>query len=168
MATRLFDSLQGEHGLSERHRLLLEVAALMHEAGKFVATRAHHKHSYYVIANAEILGLSRSEIDVVAQVARYHRRSMPKTTHVEYTAMPRDQRMTVNKLAAILRVADALDKGHWQQVHAFQAEQHRQELVLYVQGAGDLGLERLALRTKSDLFEDVFGLKVRLEEAVEA
>ena len=167
IAVQLFDSLQDEHGLSQRHRLLLEVACILHEVGKFVATRAHHKHSYYLIDNAEILGLSRSEIEMVALVARYHRRSIPKTSHLEYTALPRDQRMVVDKLAAILRVADAVDKGHWQQLREFHVEQDRQEMVLYVKGAGDLALERMALRLKSDLFEDVYGLKVRIEEAVE-
>ncbi|MCD4824094.1 MAG: Ppx/GppA family phosphatase [Phycisphaerae bacterium] len=167
IAVRLFDNLQNEHGLTQRHRLLLKVAALMHEIGKFVATRAHHKHSYYLIANAEILGLSRNEINMVAQVARYHRRSIPKTSHLEYAALPRDQRMVVNKLAAILRVADSLDKGHWQQLREFHFEQDRQELVIYVNGTGDLGLERLAIFQKSDLFEDIFGLKVRLDETPE-
>jgi exopolyphosphatase/guanosine-5'-triphosphate,3'-diphosphate pyrophosphatase len=161
---RLFDGLQGEHGLTQRHRLLLEVAALLHEVGKYVSTRAHHKHSRYLIANAEILGLRRAEIDLVAQVARYHRRSEPKASHPEYAALPRDERLVVNKLAAILRVADALDRGHWQQVCDVQMETRGQELVLYVKDARDLGLERLALANKGDLFEDVFGLKVRLEE----
>lgn len=164
IAVRLFDRMQKEHRLSPRHRLLLQVAGLIHEAGRFVSSRAHHKHSYYLVANAEILGLRRQEIETVAHVARYHRRSMPKASHFDYMALPRDQRMVVNKLGAILRVADALDKGHWQQVRRFEVEREDQDLVIYVKGAGDLILERRAVATKDDMFEDIFGMRIRLEE----
>ena len=78
VAVRLFDVLQADHGLSTRHRLLLRVAALLHEVGGFVSSRSHHKHSDYLIANSEIFGLNRDEIALVAQIARYHRRSVPR------------------------------------------------------------------------------------------
>jgi exopolyphosphatase/guanosine-5'-triphosphate,3'-diphosphate pyrophosphatase len=164
LAVRLFDALQDGHGLQPRHRLLLQVAALLHEVGVFVSNRAHHKHSYYLIANAEILGLRREDIGIVAHVARYHRRSMPKTSHLDYMALPPQQRMVVNKLAAILRVADCLDRGHMGRVKDPEIEVQGRELVIYVPGAGDLSLERLALGEKADLMEDIFGLNVRLEE----
>ena len=80
LAVRLFDQLQADHGLGARHRLLLRVAGLLHEVGSVVSSRAHHKHSYYLIANAEIFGLGPGEISIVAHVARYHRRSVPKPT----------------------------------------------------------------------------------------
>jgi len=164
LALRLFDELQREHGLTAHHRLLLRVAALLHEVGKFVNSRAHHKHSQYLISNAEIFGLRRSDITIVSHVGRYHRRSVPKSSHLEYMGLPREQRMVVNKLAAILRVADALDKGHWQQVRDFTLERQERDLVIHVTGAMDLTLERRALALKSDLFEDIFGYRVRLEE----
>ena len=90
LAVRLFDELHAEHGLGPRQRLLLEVAGLLHEVGGFVSSRSHHKHSGYLIANSEIFGLNRDEIAVVAQVARYHRRSGPKPSHAEYVALPRE------------------------------------------------------------------------------
>ncbi len=164
LALRFFDELQKEHGLKPQHRLLLQVAALLHEVGQFVSSRAHHKHSYYLIANTEVFGLRREEILVAAHVARYHRRSMPKSTHLEYMALPREQRLVINKLAALLRLADALDRGHYQQVRDFQLERQGSDLVLYVKGAADLTLERRAAVEKGDLFQDVFGMKVRLEE----
>ena len=86
--------------------------ALLHEVGGFVSSRAHHKHSEYLIANSEIFGLNRGEIDLVAQIARYHRRSVPQASHPVYMALPRESRVVVNKLAAMLRVADALIRGH--------------------------------------------------------
>jgi exopolyphosphatase/guanosine-5'-triphosphate,3'-diphosphate pyrophosphatase len=165
LALRLFDELRGEHGLGGRQRLLLHVAALLHEAGAFVSNRAHHKHSYYVIANAEIFGLTREELAVVGLVARYHRRSCPKPSHAEYMALPRDLRMVVSKLAALLRVADALDADHSQQVGEILCRRGDEEFRITAAGPTDLALERQAIALKADLFEDVYGMKVLLEGA---
>lgn len=164
LAASLFDQLQTEHGLKPRQRLLLCVAGLVHEVGGFVSSRSHHKHSYYLVANSEIYGLTREEILTVALVARYHRRSTPKPSHVEYMIMPRETRMVVNKLAALLRVADALDRGHAQQVREVRCERREDELVIATPGVADLALERRAMTTKADLFEEIYGLRVRLEE----
>ena len=90
MAVRLFDELKPDHGLGPRYRLLLRVAGLLHEVGGFISNIAHHKHSYYLIRNSEVFGLSRSEIEMVAQIARYHRRSAPKSSHTEYMSLPRE------------------------------------------------------------------------------
>jgi len=164
LSAKLFDLLQAEHGLAARHRLLLRAAGLLHEVGGFVSNRSHHKHSYYLIANAEIFGLTRDEHILVAHVARYHRRAVPQPSHLEYVALPRDRRILVNKLAALLRVADALDRAHGQQVRDFQGERRGDEFVITVPGVTDLTLERQAIGQKGDLFEDVFGLRIRLEE----
>ena len=165
LSVRLFDQLQKEHGLGPRDRLLLRVAAILHEVGGFVSSRSHHKHSYYLISNSEIFGLRREELQIVALVARYHRRNFPRPTHLEYMMLPRESRMAVSKLAAILRVADALDRGHAQQIRDIQVEREGGEFVIYVRGLPDLALERRALEVKADLFEEIYGLKVRLEEA---
>ncbi len=101
----------------------------------------------------------------MALVARYHRRNVPQPTHLEYMMLPRESRMAVSKLAAILRVADALDRGHAQQISDFQVQREGQDFVLYVRGVPDLALERRALEAKADLFEEIYGLRVRLEEA---
>jgi exopolyphosphatase/guanosine-5'-triphosphate,3'-diphosphate pyrophosphatase len=163
LAVTLFDKLQAEHGMRPQHRLLLRVAGLLHEVGGFVSSRSHHKHSYYLIANSEIFGLTHEEIQVVALAARYHRRSCPKPAHMEYMALPRETRMLVSKLAALLRVADALDRGHAQQVRDIRCELQEDELIITVPGVSDLALERRALVTKADLFEEIYGLKIRLE-----
>lgn len=163
-ALRLYDAMQPDHGLGSRARLLMRVAALLHEIGGFVSNRAHHKHSEYLIANSEIFGLSRTEIAMIAQIARYHRRSTPKPSHPAYMALPREHRVVVNKLAAILRVADAIARGHSRKMHDMAIERQGDELVLTTCGAADLILERHALAAKGDLFEDVYGMRVRLEE----
>jgi exopolyphosphatase/guanosine-5'-triphosphate,3'-diphosphate pyrophosphatase len=164
LAERIFDEMQDEHRLGPRDRLLLRVAALLHDIGMFVSNRAHHKHTRYLISHMEIFGLGREEVEKVAALARYHRRAMPKYSHMEYKAMPRDTRMAVSKMAAILRVADALDRGHWQQVRDFTIERLDRELVFYVRNVSDLTLERHALGEKGNLFQEMFGLHVRLEE----
>jgi exopolyphosphatase/guanosine-5'-triphosphate,3'-diphosphate pyrophosphatase len=164
LSVRLFDMLQAEHGLGPRHRLLLRTAALLHEVGGFVSNRSHHKHSYYLIANAEVFGLSREEHLLVGHVARYHRRATPQASHLEYAALPREKRMLVSKLAALLRVADAMDRAHAAQIEDFRCERHGEDFVIVVHGTADLTMERKALGQKADLFADVFGMKVRLEE----
>ena len=164
MSLKLFDALKAAHRLSVRDRLLLHVAALLHEVGGFVSSRAHHKHSYYLISNSVIVGLRRDELDMVALMARYHRRSGPKSSHPEYMALPRGQRMVVNKLAALLRVADALDRAHEERVKEFTAEVRGTELLITVP-AVEMMLEQRALDRKADLLEEAYGLKARIVEA---
>jgi exopolyphosphatase / guanosine-5'-triphosphate,3'-diphosphate pyrophosphatase len=164
LAVRLFDELQSEHGLGPRYRLLLRVAGLLHEIGAFVSNRAHHKHSEYLIANSEIFGLNRSDTAMVAQVARYHRRSAPRPTHPGYMALPRELRVTVSKLAALLRVADALARGCVPKISELHARRQDDELLLTVPTGADLLLKHRSLEAKADLFEEIFGMKVRLEE----
>ncbi|MBN2473738.1 MAG: Ppx/GppA family phosphatase [Pirellulales bacterium] len=164
LAVGLFDRLQADHGLGARYRLLLRVAGLLHEVGNVVSSRTHHKHSYYLISNSEIFGLNRDEIVIVAHIARYHRRGIPKPSHIEYMALPRKTRVVINKLAALLRVADALARGHLQNTSELRFEREGDELIVYVPGGVDLLLERRAVATKGDLFEDIYGMKVRLEE----
>ena len=135
LAVRIFDVMHNEHRLSDHERLLLYVAGLLHEVGMYVASSSHHKHSYYLIANSEVFGLRRADLMVVALAARYHRRSPPKRTHPEYMVLPREKRMIVSKLSAILRVADALDRGHAQQVRDVRFELSPNELIIYVSGA---------------------------------
>jgi exopolyphosphatase / guanosine-5'-triphosphate,3'-diphosphate pyrophosphatase len=164
VAVRLFDLFQADHGLSKRHRLLLRVAGLLHEVGGFVSSRAHHKHSEYLIANSEIFGLNRNEIALVSQIARYHRRCIPRSSHPTYMALSRESRVVVNKLAALLRVADALIRGHRRRAADIQFQRRGDELIVALPAGRDMLLEERALETKGDLFEDIFGAKVRLEE----
>jgi len=163
-AVQLFDLFQPDHGLEPRFRLLLRVAALLHEVGGYISTRAHHKHSEYLIKHAEIFGLGRQEIALVAQIARYHRRGIPQASHSAYMALRRELRVTVCKLAALLRVADALVRGHRRRPADISFQRQGDELLVLLPGGPDL-LERRAMAVKGGLFEDIFGVKIRLEEA---
>lgn len=158
----LFGELQEEHELEPRYELLLRVAAMLHEIGSYVANQSHHKHSLYLIMHSDLFGLSRRDTLLVALIARYHRRAMPKPTHVEYASLPQQERLIVSKLAAILRVADALDQNHMQQVRDIAFQRERGRLVVLVRGVQDLTLERLAVRQKGGMFEDIYGMNVEL------
>jgi exopolyphosphatase/guanosine-5'-triphosphate,3'-diphosphate pyrophosphatase len=163
VSLRLFDEIRADHGMSPRHRLLLHVAALLHEIGGYVSNRSHHKHSYYLIANSEIFGLNRNDTVLAALVARYHRRSGPKPSHPEYMSLDREGRVLVSKLSAILRVADALSRGHVHAPSNLRFERQGDDLIVCVPNASDLLLEQRAVHAKSDMFEDIYGMKVRLE-----
>jgi exopolyphosphatase/guanosine-5'-triphosphate,3'-diphosphate pyrophosphatase len=165
LTLRIFDDLRQEHGMGDRDRVLLEVAALLHDIGNYVSLRGHHKHSWYLLSVSEIFGLTQDDMAVVANVARYHRRALPQKSHLPYMALDREDRVKVNKLAAILRVANALDADHLQKVQDVRLLPEEGEWVLEVEGAGDLTMERLAAQARSDLITEVFGRRIGLREA---
>ena len=162
LALKLFDELKAEHGLDRRARLLLEVSGILHDVGMYIRSSGHHKHSQYIVANSEIFGLHRDDLDIVSNVVRYHRKASPNSTHIAFIALQREERMIVLKLAAILRVADALDRGHSQRIAEIAVERRTDTIVLRPAGQHDLTLERLGLEEKSDMFQDVYGYKVIL------
>lgn len=157
LASRLFDELRTEHGLSERERLLLQTAGLLHDIGIYVSQRAHHKHSQYLLAASQIFGLSDEETAVVSNIARYHRRGLPQRSHLPYVALDRQDRLVVNKLAAILRLANALDAEHLQKVRDVHLVRTEKGWVLELDASGDVTMEQMAGAARSDLFAEVFG-----------
>jgi len=165
LSVRLFDELRTEQRMTDTHRLYLEVAALLHDIGLFVSSRSHHKHSQYLIASSELFGLRKRELEIIANVARYHRRALPQRSHVSYISLDRDERMIVSKLAAILRVTNALDKDHLQKVMDLKITREGDQIALAAQNVSDLAMGRLALASRSDFFTEIFGKKVILREA---
>lgn len=162
LARKLFGELQKEHQLDHRMDLILYLAALLHEIGLYVNVRSNHKHALYLIRNSELFGLSRRDVLLVALVARYHRRSSPKPDHEGYATLDRDDRVAVAKLAAILRIAIALDESRNQRIHEVKCKVESHRVVLTVRGVEDISLEQLALRQNGGLFEEVFGSQVLL------
>lgn len=163
LARTLYHQLIEEHRLTEpKFELILRAAAVIHEVGLFVATRGYHKHSYYIVTNSEIFGLSPGDLRLVALVARYHRRASPKPTHEGYSTLDRHERIIVCKLAAILRVADALDHSRSQRIEKFECELTADRLVISVPDVEDVSLEQLELGQKGALFEETYGLQVLL------
>lgn len=112
LALDLFDALEPLHKLDVGMRELLEAGALLHDIGYYISHSGHHKHSQYLIQNGEMLGFTNQEIAMIANIARYHRKSHPKKTHPEFASLRKAEQQTVRYLAAILRVADGLDRTH--------------------------------------------------------
>ncbi|MEM6912028.1 MAG: HD domain-containing protein [Verrucomicrobiota bacterium] len=158
LAHHLFTELRSVHQLDSHSELLLRVAAITHEVGHYVSPRLHHKHSLYLIQHSEIFGLSSVDIEVVALVARYHRQSPPKPLHPVYRELSRDRRIQVSKLAALLRLADALEQSHSQRIHELEVRVEGRKLVLRASGLSDIAIEQLALDSEGDLFRNIFGL----------
>jgi exopolyphosphatase/guanosine-5'-triphosphate,3'-diphosphate pyrophosphatase len=164
LCIRFFDELADLHQLTPHDALLLKVAAILHEVGTYVSPRAHHKHSEYIILNSEVFGLDRMDVTIVALVARYHRHSVPVLDHPGYAALGTDDRIRVAKLAALLRVADALERTHAQRVSQIEIRRDHGKLHIRLPGLADAAVERLAMASKADLFEQVFGLSVVIDE----
>jgi exopolyphosphatase/guanosine-5'-triphosphate,3'-diphosphate pyrophosphatase len=158
LSVAIFDALAKEHGLGHHERLLLETAAILHDIGTYIRSSGHHRHGEYIVSNSEIFGLNRSDINIVSNVVRYHRRNLPSPAHLNYISLPREDRIAVMKLSAILRVADALDRNHTGRVADASFEKSGDKFIIRSARNLDFSLERLSLADKGDLFEDVFGL----------
>lgn len=168
LSVRLFDELKTEQRLTDTHRLYLEVAAVLHDIGLFIGSRSHHKHSYYLISSSQLFGLRKSELELIANIARYHRRALPQRSHTPFVALDRDERMIVSKLGAILRVANALDKDQMQKVMDLTISRDGDQIILSAPNVSDLAMGRIALASRSDFFTEIFGKKIILREAPEA
>jgi exopolyphosphatase / guanosine-5'-triphosphate,3'-diphosphate pyrophosphatase len=168
IALQLFDVLADRHGLGDEAREILEAAALLSNVGLFVSHSKHHKHSYYLIRNSEHLaGFTDREVELIALVARYHRKSAPKPKHPEWAALHDDDRSLVRTLAALLRVAIGLDRNHGARVGSLAAEADDDDVVVSVQPAGDddIDLELYAAGSRKDLLEQVLGCTVTFTAA---
>lgn len=162
LSLQLFDALQGQHKLRARDRVLMELAAFLHEIGTYISHNSHHKHSMYIILHSTVFGLGRRDAQIVANVARYHRRSAPKSTHPVYQSLRRTDRIRVQQLAAMLRVADALSRSRGKRISTIHCERRGSNFFIHAPGADNLHLESIAMREKGLMFESVFGLSVTL------
>jgi exopolyphosphatase/guanosine-5'-triphosphate,3'-diphosphate pyrophosphatase len=156
----LFEELECVHDLDNDDREILAAAAVLHDIGQRIAYTRHHKHSYYLISESELPGFDPEAVEIVANVARYHRRADPSPKHEPFSALEASDRDRVTRMASILRLADALDREHLQKVTDVFANIRDGSVELSLEGDGDLELERWALDRKKRLFEETFGLKV--------
>lgn len=172
VASSLFDQLADLHRMEPEDKRLLRLAALLHDIGDFVGFEAHHKHSHYLITQADLMGLTPLAREVVANVARYHRKALPDLSHPPYRKLDRKARSTVRRLAAILRVADAFDREHEQKVREVAVRITPGRIALRaiprVRPDGsepDLALERWTAQRKADLMTEEFQSEVRVDGA---
>ncbi|MDB9317553.1 MULTISPECIES: Ppx/GppA phosphatase family protein [Cyanophyceae] len=166
-ALSLFDQSQGKlHNWGVNERQLLWAAAILHNCGHYISHSSHHKHSYYLVRNSELLGYTETEIEIIANLARYHRKSQPKKKHENYrNLLSKQHRQIVSQLSAILRLAVALDRRQIGAISCVQCEYHpdSQELQMLIfpsQPGDDCALELWSLDYKKPVFEDEFKVKL--------
>ncbi len=163
----IFDQLQGIlHHWGSKERELLWVAAILHNCGFYISHAAHHKHSYYLIRHAELLGFTENELEIIANIARYHRKSKPKKKHNNFQNLPdKTTKKMVSEVSAILRLAVALDRRQIGAITAVSCEykEEEQELILKLfprDAKDDCALELWNLDDKKVIFENEFGVKI--------
>ena len=161
-ALELFDAMKEIHRLGEKERLLLEVAAFLHDIGYFVSMSRHHKHSFYLISESDIVGLSARDRLLVANIARYHRKSFPKGQHANLQDLDAKEKKTMHKLASILRVADALDRDHASQKMPLSIKIRGNRIMLGLPPAKERSFYRWILAAKADLLNEVYGYQVEI------
>ncbi len=160
LATSLFDQLAGLHGLDARYRELLRYACILHDVGYLISHKSHHKHSYYLIRNGGLQGFSESEIEVIANVARYHRKGRPKKSHYSYQNVPGPERFAVRRLIPLIRLANALDRTHFSVVDAVACESAADGVRLRVHTGRDAELELWTAGLHRKVFEKEFGVPI--------
>lgn len=161
----LFDELRDDLSLTDTDRELLTYAAYMHDIGYHISHRKHHKHALYLIRNADLKGFTEDEIEVMANVARYHRRSTPKPRHKHFNKLPKDQKKRVKKLSAIMRIADGLDRSHYQNVRSMNLIKTPENITIEIFTEEDPQLEIWGAMRKNLLLEEVTGKSVEIVES---
>lgn len=162
LAQQLFDQLSGLHQMEPRFRPILFLAALLHEIGLFVDTGSYHKHTMYLINNSEFFGIGAKDVQLIALVARYHRRATPQPDHEGYALLDRNDRVAVTKLASLLRIARSLDSSRNQLIQKIQCTVVGKRVDISIDSPADLSLEQMELQKDAAMFSDTFGRSVRL------
>ncbi|NDD61896.1 MAG: hypothetical protein EBZ46_06565 [Actinobacteria bacterium] len=167
LAGQLFDQLEDALALPPEGRQLLEFAALLANVGVVVSHAKHHLHTYYLVRNAELMGLSDREVEIIAQVARYHRKSVPKPEHAEFAALASADQRLVRSLAGILRVAIGLDRTYDARVKSVSVKVSATDIAVTAKPRGkkaDVALNLYAANERKGLLADVSKRKVKFDE----
>jgi len=158
----IFDAIKNIHGLNQRHRLLLRVSCILHDSGKYINLNAHTTHSFNIISNLEIAGLSMEELEVIANIAKYHADLLPDKSDYTYAKLSFKNKMVVSKLSAIIKLGDALDESHLQKLVDTRVDFSDNILKIYASFKEDITLEEWAFNSKEIFFNNVFGIKTLL------
>jgi exopolyphosphatase/guanosine-5'-triphosphate,3'-diphosphate pyrophosphatase len=162
LSLSIFDQTRGTHRLTDREREWLEFAALLHDIGTHISYPRHHKHSYYLIKNGDLRGFEPIEAEIIALVARYHRKSAPKRSHDGFDSLGRKSRRIVRTLSAILRFAETLDRSHAQAATGIEIHDRGDEYLIKLRTTGDSELELWAAQRQTQPLERVLGKPIRL------
>ncbi|MBP1611206.1 MAG: Ppx/GppA phosphatase [Acidobacteria bacterium] len=162
LALSIFDVLSDTFSLKDRERQFLEAAALLHDIGYLISYASHHKHSYHLVRHADLFGFTPREREIIANVCRYHRKSLPKKKHEGFAGLASEDRLLVNRLGGILRLADGLDRRRNSLVKNLQCTLSQTTFRVMLQGEEDLSVEIFGGREKADLLESAFQRKLIL------
>jgi exopolyphosphatase/guanosine-5'-triphosphate,3'-diphosphate pyrophosphatase len=167
LSVRIFDLTHALHGLGRMERDFLEAAALLHEIGIFISHANHHRHSHYLIKNSELLGYTDNEKEIIANVARYHRKSHPKPKHETFAVLTAEEQQLVLKLSGILRIADGLDRTHSRIVRDVTMRRKGKNVTFHLRtGQGkEVEMDRWGAERKKGLFEEVFNIHVNFSHS---
>ena len=163
LAVRLFEQLRELHGLPDRYVKVLHAAAMLHDIGLFIAYEKHHKHSYYLIKSSGPTSFDSAELDLIANIARYHRKAHPSPKHLPFSQLSSLQQDVVRKLSAILRVADGLDFGRQGKIEGLECQPNGKTLSIRLEGKGDLRDEIRSATHKAELMNEVYSLETKFE-----
>ena len=164
LAMSLFDQTASLHRLGERHRELLEHAALLHDIGEHVSGESHHKHTAYLIQHGQLRGFTPDEVAMLATIGRFHRQGEPKPSFEPFGAMDDTARSETRVLTALLQIADGLDRGHAGTVDGVEVVVDDERIVLHLEASGDTELDLWGARRKRALFEQVFGRRLEFSD----
>jgi len=164
LANDLFTGFQELHKLPPHYGTLLEASAYLHDAGHFVSDTRHHKHSYYLVANSDMAGFTRPERELVANLCRYHRKSLPTQEHGNLQALDAEGKRALAWLTPLLRLADSLDRSHGQRIRSAQCKVRENDILiaLNLPPEADIDLEIWAAERLTDLFRQVYGKPIAL------
>ncbi len=165
LALLLFDGLAQLHRLPASSRPLLEVATLLHDIGNAVSYQRHHKHSFYLIQNADLPGLTDHERALVARIARFHRRGPPEPGHVDLAGLGNADVQLVRKLSTLLRLADSFDRSHHQPVRSLRLQLSRGAVAVALRARAPCDLELWDAANEAPLFRSVFHRRLELSAA---
>ncbi|MBN2884282.1 MAG: HD domain-containing protein [Clostridia bacterium] len=161
-STAIFDAINEVHGLDSRSRLILQVACILHDCGKYINLRDHYNHSYDLIKKLDLPGLNTREQLIIANIAKYHSEMIPLTEHANISELSPDERVLVGKLSAIIRLGDSMDKSHLQKLKKVTTEFTGNTLLITVEVVREATLEDWAFKQKADFFTEVFGVQAIL------
>lgn len=156
-AQSIFEQTVSLHKLGEEEKLLLEIASILHDVGHFIGMLNHDQHGYYIVKNSPLIGLDERGHSIVAHLVRNHRKGMVSNQDPQSRALAQKDRELVNRLCALLRLADAIEVSHTARIHDVRLKKAKKGWQLHLYGDGNLLLERWALEKRKGLFEDIFG-----------
>jgi exopolyphosphatase/guanosine-5'-triphosphate,3'-diphosphate pyrophosphatase len=163
----LFTALQPLHQLPPGCGKLLEAAAHLLDVGHYVSSSSHHKHSYYVVSNSDMPGFTERERILIANLCRYHRKSMPNPMHSSYQNLPPEEKRTLLLMIPLLRLADNLDRSHEHRIEKLECRWRDAEVSLQVTSHGDIDLEQWGAERASEVFKQVYNRQIVLTKARE-